>query len=185
MRFLHEHGLRVVTVPDRFGAVADPRGLDPDTLDADLTARGTIAREADPDGLLELDVDVLVPAAIEGVLHTDIAPRVRARVVVEGANGPTTPEADTILAAQGTLVVPDILANASGVIVPYFERVQANQTYWWSHAEVESRLEDRMLDGWCAVTGFAAEHALSLRTAATTLAVERVADALRLRGLYP
>jgi glutamate dehydrogenase (NAD(P)+) len=130
-------------------------------------------------------VDLLVPAAVEGVLTRENAPRVRARVVVEGANGPTTPEADAVLAERDVLVVPDILANAGGVVVSYFEWVQANQAYWWTQGEVEARLRERMLGAWEAVTAYAADHRLSLRTAATAMAVERVATAHSLRGLYP
>ena len=109
----------------------------------------------------------------------------RARVVVEGANGPTTTEADRQLAANGVLVVPDILANAGGVVVSYFEWVQANQAYWWSEAEVEARLADRMTSAWQQVVAEADRCDLPLRTAATCLAVRRVAEAHQLRGLYP
>jgi glutamate dehydrogenase (NAD(P)+) len=141
--------------------------------------------ELDGTALLELEVDVLVPAAVEGVLTAENAPRVRATVVVEGANGPTTPEADAIMAGNDILVVPDILANAGGVVVSYFEWVQANQAYWWTEREVEARLKERMLGAWEAVSEYAADKELSLRTAATAMAVERVASAHTLRGLYP
>jgi len=104
---------------------------------------------------------------------------------VEGANGPTSPAADRVFAANGQLVVPDILANAGGVIVSYFEWVQANQAYWWNAAEVEAKLAERMQTAWQQVVDYAAQRSLSLRTAATVLAVERVAEAHRLRGLYP
>ena len=106
-------------------------------------------------------------------------------MIVEGANGPTTPDADRILNDAGKLVVPDILANAGGVIVSYFEWVQANQAYWWRADEVEARLAERMLTAWEHVTAHAAKLDLPLRTAATCLAVERVAQAAQLRGLYP
>jgi glutamate dehydrogenase (NAD(P)+) len=135
--------------------------------------------------LLELDVDLLVPAAVEGVIHVGNADRVKARLIVEGANGPTSTDADAILSSNGQLVVPDILANAGGVVVSYFEWVQGNQAYWWSLSEVESRLADKMLDAWNSVTSYASEKELSLRSAATCLAVERVANAHRMRGLYP
>jgi glutamate dehydrogenase (NAD(P)+) len=130
-------------------------------------------------------VDLLVPAAVEGVLHEENAPRVRAAVIVEGANGPTSPAADRILASKGTLVVPDILANAGGVIVSYFEWVQANQAYRWTVSDVESRLGERMQGAWRDVNEYSSSRGLTLRTAATSLAVERVAQAHRLRGLYP
>jgi glutamate dehydrogenase (NAD(P)+) len=143
------------------------------------------ASPIDAGDLLELAVDLLVPAAVEGVLHAGNADRVRARLVVEGANGPTTSEADDILAARGVTVVPDILANAGGVIVSYFEWVQANQAYWWTEDEVEARLADRMIGAWRYVLDHAKTHQLTLRAAATSLAVQRVAEAHRQRGLYP
>ena len=189
-RFLAEAGLRVVGVSDQYGAVAAGRGLDVAALERHVDRTGTVVGFAGADQipgpeLLELDVELLVPAAIECVLTAENAPRVRARVIVEGANGPTTPDADAVFAARDQLVVPDILANAGGVIVSYFEWVQANQAYWWSAGEVEDRLADRMLRAWERVRDHAAERGLGLRTAATVLAVERVAQAHRQRGLYP
>ncbi|MRG59539.1 glutamate dehydrogenase [Agromyces sp. CFH 90414] len=189
-RFLAEAGVRVRAVSDQYGAVANDGGLDVEALIAHVRETGSVvgfaeADELDRDAVLTADVDLLVPAAVEGVLHEANAADVRAKVVVEGANGPTTPAADRILREQGVLVVPDILANAGGVIVSYFEWVQANQAYWWRADEVESRLEERMLNAWEHVLGYAGARGLSLRTAATALAVERVAEAHRLRGLYP
>jgi glutamate dehydrogenase (NAD(P)+) len=119
------------------------------------------------------------------VLHAGNAAGVRARIVVEGANGPTTPAADEILGANGILVVPDILANAGGGVVSYFAWVSANQAYWWNEKQVEDRLAERMLATWDAVRGYALREGLNLRDAATTLAVQRVADAHTVRGLYP
>lgn len=189
-RFLAQSGLKVRAISDQYGAVRNDGGLDVEALAAYVDLTGSVvgftgADEFDSAELLELDVDLLVPAAVEGVLHEENAPRVRAAVVVEGANGPTSPVADTIMAEQGTLVVPDILANAGGVVVSYFEWVQANQAYWWNEDEVELRLEQRMLAAWHGVREYAAQRKLSLRSAATSLAVERVAEAHRLRGLYP
>nr|MDT0523513.1 hypothetical protein [Streptomyces sp. DSM 41633] len=123
--------------------------------------------------------------AVEGVIHAGNAGQIKATVVVEGANGPTTPEADRLLNEAGTLVVPDILANAGGVIVSYFEWVQANQAYWWGVDEVEARLAERMLSAWEHVSAHAEKLRLPLRAAATCLAVELVAQAGQLRGLYP
>jgi len=189
-RFLAESGVRVVAVSDQYGAISAGSGLDIAELEKHVDEAGTVTGfPGSPDipheTLLELDVDLLVPAAVEGVLHRDSADRVRARVVVEGANGPTSPEADRLLAANDVLVVPDILANAGGVIVSYFEWVQANQAYWWSEAEVTERLAARMRLAWDHVIAHAATYQLSLRTAATCLAVQRVAEAHQLRGLYP
>jgi glutamate dehydrogenase (NAD(P)+) len=189
-RFLAEAGVRVVAVSDADGAVIAAEGLDIAELGRHVDATGSVAGFAGGDPLpagelLELEVDVLVPAAVEGVLHGGNAARVRASIVVEGANGPTTNEADAILAEADVLVVPDILANAGGVIVSYFEWVQANQAYWWSEAEVDQRLTERLTVAWDSVIDYATRDRISLRSAATALAVRRVAEAHRLRGLYP
>lgn len=189
-RFLAEAGVRVHAVSDIDGAVYASGGLDVPALIEHAARTGSVAGFAggeaiDPGEMLELEVDLLVPAAVEGVLTADNAPRIRARMVVEGANGPTTKAADVVLAERGVLVVPDILANAGGVVVSYFEWVQANQAYWWTEAEVEERLRDRLTASWFAVRDYAREHRLSLREAATSLAVRRVTEAHRLRGLYP
>ena len=189
-RFLAEAGTRVVAVSDQYGAVLAEGGLDIAALEAHVDATGSVVGfaggEAVPaETVLEAEVDLLVPAAVEGVLRADNAGRVRAKVIVEGANGPTTPEADRILQDADRLVVPDILANAGGVIVSYFEWVQANQAYWWSESEVEDRLAERMLAAWDSVNAAATRLDVPLRTAATCLAVERVAQAHQLRGLYP
>lgn len=189
-RFLDEAGVTVVAVSDQYGAVRHAEGLDLAALEAHVDDTGSVVGfdggvAIDNDTLLCLDVDLLVPAAVEGVLHAGNAGSVRARVIVEGANGPTTTEADRLLAASGVLVVPDILANAGGVVVSYFEWVQANQAYWWSEAEVEARLADRMTSAWQQVLTEANRRDLPLRTAATCLAVRRVAEAHQQRGLYP
>lgn len=189
-RFLQDAGMRVVAVSDQYGAIRADSGLDIAALAAHVDATGSVigfvgADESSNEGLLAADVDLLVPAAVEGVIHAGNAAQVKAAVVVEGANGPTTGEADRLLNEAGTLVVPDILANAGGVIVSYFEWVQANQAYWWGADEVEARLAERMLTAWEHVSAHAAQRRLSLRTAAMCLAVERVAQAGQLRGLYP
>lgn len=189
-RFLAEAGISVVGVSDQYGAIYNAKGIDIVDLETFVDANGKVsgfsgAEEIDGDAVLELDVDLLVPAAVEGVLRADNAPRVKAKLIVEGANGPTNPEADSILAANGTIVVPDILANAGGVLVSYFEWVQANQAYWWSAVEVEARLAERMQYAWEQVHGYAQTRGISLRSAATAMAVERVAKAHEQRGLYP
>jgi glutamate dehydrogenase (NAD(P)+) len=189
-RFLHNAGVRVVAVSDERGGILDPAGLDVPTLEEHVDRSGTVidypgVAVIDNDTLLTLDVDLLVPSAVEGVLHRDNAQLVRASVVVEGANGPTTTEADRVLADRGVLIVPDILANAGGVVVSYFEWVQANQAYWWTQNQVEARLAQRMTEAWDQVLTEAESRQLPLRTAATCLAVRRVAEAHKLRGLYP
>jgi glutamate dehydrogenase (NAD(P)+) len=189
-RFLAESGMRVHAVSDVDGAVWSDRGLDLDALDEHVRRTGSVggfslAEPITQTELLEADVDVLVPAAVEGVVTSENAHRIRAQIVVEGANGPTTADADTILQDRDVLVVPDILANAGGVIVSYFEWVQANQAYWWSEDDVNARLTERLTSTWDAVIGYAARHDLPLRQAAMALAVHRVTEAHRLRGLYP
>jgi glutamate dehydrogenase (NAD(P)+) len=189
-QFLADGGARVVAVSDQYGGVKNDAGLDVTALRAHVAATGSVVGfpEADPVGnaeLLALDVDVLVPAAVEDVLDEDTARTVKARWVVEGANGPTTSEGDQVLAERGITVVPDILANAGGVVVSYFEWVQANQAYWWTEAEIEERLEHRMRSAYLAVSERARADGTGLRDAALAIGVHRVADAHRLRGLYP
>ncbi|MEO6942058.1 MAG: Glu/Leu/Phe/Val dehydrogenase [Terrimesophilobacter sp.] len=188
--FAFEAGLTVVAVSDEYGGLYSASGIDIAKLGAHVDETGSVVGFAGADALdggalLELEVDLLIPAAVEGVIHENNAPHVKAKVIVEGANGPTTPSADAILEARGCIVVPDILANAGGVIVSYFEWVQANQAYWWREDEVASRLEERMLGAWTRVHDFAGKRGVSLRGAATAIAVERVVEAHTIRGIYP
>jgi glutamate dehydrogenase (NAD(P)+) len=190
-QYLHDAGCRVVAVSDVAGGVYDPTGLDTAGLARHLRSGATsVVGYPGTDTitnteLLELDVDVLVPAALEGVIHEENASRVRARFVVEGANGPTTPDADTILADNGVLVVPDILANSGGVAVSYFEWVQDLQAYFWTEDEVNDKLKTLMERAYGQVSNLAAERKVSMRVAAQMIGVGRVAEAHRTRGLYP
>ncbi len=189
-RFLHDAGTRVTAVSDESGGVFRSDGLDIAALIRHVEKTGNVVGfdggdPIDNTALLALDVDVLVPAAIEGVLNAETAGQVKARWVVEGANGPTTSEGDRILAERGVIVVPDILANAGGVVVSYFEWVQANQAYWWTEREIEDRLEHRMTTAHRAVAALAQAESISLRDAALTIGVRRVAEAHQIRGLYP
>lgn len=189
-QYLSDAGCRVVAVSDVTGGVYSATGLDVADLRAWVTESGGVHgyRHADAlghDELFELDVDVLVPAALEGVLTAANAPRVKARLIVEGANGPTTPEADEIFAANGTTIVPDILANAGGVIVSYLEWVQNMQAYSWSANEVEVKLRDLMEQAFGEVKSVSAERGVTLREAAHVIGVGRVAEAHQMRGLYP
>ncbi len=188
--FLHDAGIRVLAISDQYGAVFQQGGIDVHALAAHVDRTGSVvgfpaAEVLDRDLLLELDVTVLVPAAVEGVLTEDNAPRVKASLIVEGANGPTAPAADAIFEDRGILVVPDILANAGGVLVSYFEWVQGNQAYWWTGDDVEQRLRERMVGTWEFLLAKSQEEGRTLRKAATSLAVGRVAKAHRVRGLYP
>ncbi|MFW5951257.1 MAG: Glu/Leu/Phe/Val family dehydrogenase [Gemmatimonadota bacterium] len=187
-RFLAERGARVVAVSDVEGGIHDEAGLDVGRL-VQLVARGESVVRLDGgerisnDDLLTLDVDVLVPAALGGVLHRWNARHVRAKLVVEGANAPTTPAADAILAERGITVVPDILANAGGVTVSYFEWVQNLQQFRWTAEKVDQELRAIMTRAYDAVRDTAVDHGTSLRTAAFMVAIRRVARAVQVRGV--
>jgi glutamate dehydrogenase (NAD(P)+) len=188
--FYAEAGARVEAVSDEFGGVHRDGGLDIRRLVEHVAKTGSIVGfdggdPIDNADLLTCDVDVLVPAAVEGVLTHANATQVKARWVVEGANGPTTERADAILAERGVVVVPDVLANAGGVVVSYFEWVQAQQAYWWTEHEIEERLAQRMHLAYVAVADLARRKGVTLRDAALLLSVQRVATAHRTRGLYP
>lgn len=182
-------GMKIVAVSDKFGGIHDPDGLDV----ADLLEHSRLHRSLReyPRGtrisneeLLTLDCDVLVPAALENVITHKNADDIKAKIIVEGANGPTTAKADEILARKGTLVVPDILANAGGVTVSYFEWVQDRGGYFWDEEMVNHRLERIMVESFAAVAQMADQHGVTLRTAAYMVAVNRVASVHRLRGMY-
>ncbi|HET6780465.1 MAG TPA: Glu/Leu/Phe/Val dehydrogenase, partial [bacterium] len=187
---MHDQGCRVVAVSDVQGGIYNPDGLDPRAALDYLKETGSVAgfpgSEAVSNAeLLELPCDFLVPAAIEGQITGENAARIKARIIVEGANGPTTPDADEILQERGVFVVPDILANAGGVIVSYFEWVQDLASFFWSEAEINERLERIMEQSFDGVAGLAKEREIDLRTSALLFAVRRVADALMTRGIYP
>ena len=189
-RCLGEMGCSIVAVSDSGGGVYNPRGLDVELLGRAKRETGSCTGYPGADSvtnteLLGLPVDVLVPAATEGQINESTAPSVKARLVVEGANGPTTPEADDILADKGALVVPDILANAGGVIVSYFEWVQDFQSYFWDLAQVRGSLERLLRQAFSDVAGRADHDRVDLRAAAMSLAVGRVAEAVQARGIYP
>lgn len=189
-RMLHDQGCRVVAVSDLHGGVLNERGLNPEAIEIHKRESGSVADapRTEPitnEDLLELNVDVLIPAALEGVINESNADRLRAKVIVEGANGPMTPKADRILNERGTFIVPDILANAGGVTVSYFEWVQDLQAYFWSEDEVNVKLRQIMESSFLDVYGLAQTKGLTMRQSATILAVTRVAEAHRLRGLYP
>jgi glutamate dehydrogenase (NAD(P)+) len=189
-RLLHLRGARVIAITDIDGGVYDADGLDVPRLSRFLTEHGTVAgapgtTPIDNESLFALDVDVLVLAALEGQITAANAGSVRARILAEAANGPVAPEADPVLARNGVVVLPDILCNAGGVIVSYFEWAQNRAALAWTLAEVNQRLRTQMLAAADAVWERAARDGISPRLAAHVIAVERVADATRLRGLYP
>ncbi|HEY3265478.1 MAG TPA: Glu/Leu/Phe/Val dehydrogenase [Armatimonadota bacterium] len=183
-------GARILAVSDVHGAVHNDKGLDIPALAAHAAAGKPVAEF--PGGetvtnseLLTLSCDVLVPAALENQITASNAGAVRAKMIVEGANGPLTTEADRILHAAGVTVVPDILANAGGVLVSYFEWVQDISQLFWTLDEVNDRLDKRMRDAYIQVSNLAQKHSVDLRTAALALGVGRTADATRKRGIYP
>ena len=190
-QYLSAAGCRVVAVSDVKGGVYNPGGLDPGALMRHLAAGAdTVVGFPDTETitnaeLLELDVDVLIPAALEGVVTAENAGRVRARMIVEGANGPVSAEADPILAQHGVIVVPDILANAGGVVVSYFEWVQGLQEYFWKEPEVNSKLRDIVTRAFNETWYVYEERQTTMRNAAYGVAVGRVSEATVTRGLYP
>jgi glutamate dehydrogenase (NAD(P)+) len=182
-------GAKIVGVSDWKGGVYNAKGLDVAALLKHAAQHKTV--DGFPGGepltneeLLALDVDVLVPAALENQLTEDNAGAVRAKIVVEGANGPTTPEAHQMLHERGVLVVPDILANAGGVTASYFEWVQNRHGYYWSETEVNDRLEAKMIEAFEAVLASSTKYKVDMRTAAYAVAIARVGNVTRLRGMY-
>lgn len=188
-QLLAREGCRVTAISDRTGAFHNPKGIDVD--DAINWVRQHRTLEAYPkaeaitnDELLTLDVDVLVPAALENVITTKNASQVKARIICEGANGPTTAGADSVLDEKGVFVVPDILANAGGVTVSYFEWVQNRGGYYWDEATVNDRLRNIMVHSFADVLKLSKQHKVNMRTAAYMVAISRVATVHRLRGIY-
>jgi glutamate dehydrogenase (NAD(P)+) len=183
-------GVRVVAVSDSGGGVHSGGGLDVDALTALKKEGGAIAdygaaQVLTNDDLLTLEVDLLVPCALEAQITAANATRVRARVIAEGANAAVDPEAEAVLTENGVLIVPDILANAGGVVVSYFEWVQNLEAFFWARGEVNARLREVMARGYDAVRTKAQAEKLSLREAAYQIAVRRVAEASEVRGIYP
>jgi glutamate dehydrogenase (NAD(P)+) len=185
-RELAELGYKVVAVADARGAVGDPRGLDIPALCAHQERTGWVSGfpGAEPVAdVLAVPCDVLLPCAMEHVITAANAHLIRARLIVEGANGPCEPEADRILAERGVLVVPDVLANAGGVIVSYFEWVQNREGLYWSLADVNARLAERLEDAYQRVAALAAKRSISMRKAAYCMAIEKIATGMVMRGV--
>jgi len=188
-RLLHEAGARMVAVSDREGAIRNDRGIDVHALLKHHAEARTVtgfkgAEPMDPAELLTMAVDILVPAATDNQITEHNAAKVRAKVVVEGANGPTTPEADPILLSNGVLVVPDILANAGGVTVSYFEWVQNRIGYYWREREVNEKLVEYMTHAFQAVFATTDKYKTNPRIGAYILALDRVSQAQHYRGFY-
>jgi glutamate dehydrogenase (NAD(P)+) len=189
-QLLSEAGARVVAVQDHAGAVYRAGGLDVAALLQHHSANGTVVGSVgtetlDHDQFWQTPCDVLIPAALENQITADNAHHIQARLIVEGANGPSTTQADDILAERGVVTVPDVLANAGGVIVSYFEWVQDFSSFFWTEAEINERLEHIMLGAFQAIWDLADERGVSLRTATFIIACQRILTARDMRGLYP
>jgi len=180
-------GCRVLAVSDSRGGVVNMKGLNAAAAVKHKTETGRVeglpgTEPISNEDLLELKVDILIPAALEKVISEANADRIKARIVAEAANGPTTPEADAILQQKGVFVIPDFLCNAGGVIVSYFEMVQNRQSYYWEEAEVHQRLDCKITKSFYEVLSVSEARSIDMRTAAYYVAVQRVAEAMRLRG---
>lgn len=191
-KLLAERGCTIVAISDRDAAVRNDRGIDVESAVAYVRKHKTLAGWSRGNGdeisnqqLLMSDCDVIIPAAMENTIDAEIAPHIKARIVAEGANGPTTPAADEIMRENGVTVLPDILANAGGVTVSYFEWVQGLQNYFWTKKEVEDELQKIMEKAFAEVDHLRKERRCDYRTAAYTIAIDRVAEACRLKGLFP
>jgi glutamate dehydrogenase/leucine dehydrogenase len=190
-KLLHdEQGAKIVALSDSRGGITNPAGMNPHEVDAYKAKTGSVvgfpgSTPISNDELLQAPVDILIPAALENQITTANADKIQAKIVAEAANGPTVPEADTILFEKKIHVLPDILANAGGVTVSYFEWAQDIQGFFWTLQEVNSRLERVMVESYAQVHQVAEERRVHNRTAAYVLAIQRVVDAMRLRGIYP
>ena len=189
-QLMAERGYRIVAVSDSRGGVANPMGLDVSGIVAHKTETGSVVgftggERIDNKSLLEYDCDVLVPAALEKVITAENAPHIKAKIVAEAANGPTLPEADKILFERGVTVLPDILANAGGVTVSYLEWVQDLQENFWEEEEINERLKRKMQRAFRETYDQAQRLQIDMRRGAYAVAVTRVAEATKLRGLYP
>ena len=188
-RLLHEAGYRVVAISDVHGGIYNPLGINiPEALEYLRTTRSFEGYEGvdfvNNQELLELECDVLVPAATENQINSQNADKIKCKVLAEGANGPTTAAADEVLHEKGIFVIPDILANAGGVTVSYFEWVQDRMGYFWREDVVNERLQDKMVASFNDLCRYAAAHSVDTRTAAYMLAIDRVAYDTRMRGIY-
>lgn len=187
--YLSQMGAKVVAASDFSGCLIDPDGLDIPGLMECVEKHACVikhpGKQIDRDELLFQEVDVLIPAALEDQIHQKNAHKIKARVIVEGANGPVTPEADEILEKQGVDVIPDILANAGGVVVSHLEWVQAISGLYWEEEQVNAELERKMVKSFKEVWEKATKRKISLRCAAYLLAIERIAEVYRYRGIFP
>jgi glutamate dehydrogenase/leucine dehydrogenase len=186
---LHDLGAKIVAVTDWKGGVYNPAGLDVDALIGWTTTHKTVAGFPKGDALdgpkiFELEVDILIPAALENQITMANAPKIKAKIIAEGANGPTMPDADNYLHEKGVFIIPDILANAGGVTTSYFEWVQDRYGYFWEEKEVNDRLERKMVEAFNSVLGTSLHYKCDMRQAAYIVAINSVATVTKLRGMY-
>jgi glutamate dehydrogenase (NAD(P)+) len=186
---MHEYGYKIIGVADIYGGVFNPSGIDIPRLLEYVGEHKTLAgfeggESIGSQEILEQECEVLLPAATESVINGENAHKIKARILVEGANSPTTPAADEILFDRGVFVIPDILANAGGVTVSYFEWVQDRQGYFWAEDKVNNRLMQIMVSAFNDVVSYAGKHNVNNRIAAYMLAIDRVAFSIKLRGIY-
>lgn len=183
---MHDAGAKVVGISDAYGALHDPDGLDIDYLLDRRDSFGTVTKlfnnTISNKELFELDCDIIVPAAVENQITQDNAHNIKASIVVEAANGPTTMEATKILTERGILLVPDVLASAGGVTVSYFEWVQNNQGYYWSEEEIDKKLHEIMIRSFNSIYNTAETRRVDMRLAAYMVGVRKMAEASRFRG---
>ena len=189
-RLLHEDGAKVIAMSDSKGGIRSTGGLDPAKVLAHKERTGSVQNYPEADNitnaqLLETETDILVPAALENQITLENATKIKTKMLAEAANGPTTPGADEVLHKNGVFLIPDILANAGGVTVSYFEWVQGLYSFFWDEGEVNRHLERKMTQAFREVLSVAARYKINMRTAAYILAVGRVAEATRVRGIYP
>jgi glutamate dehydrogenase (NAD(P)+) len=187
---LAQRGVRIVGLADRYGSIHNPRGIDLAALQKHMATGKRLvdfpqAERIPDDEFLTLPCTILVPAAVERVITEHNASRLRCRVLAEAANGPTTPEADVVLSDSDIFIIPDVLCNAGGVTVSYFEWVQDMQQFFWSETQVNQKLEELMLKAFHQLRNLAVKHDFAMRTAALSLGIQKVAKEKLRRGLYP
>jgi len=188
-KILHDLGFKIIALADISGAILNKKGIDPYKLSDFIKEKSLSdypeAEKIDPSKFFEIKCDILVPAALENQITEKNAAAIKAKILAEGANAPTTPDADPILKDNNIFIIPDVLCNSGGVTVSYFEWVQGNDAYFWSKRKVNLQLRDIMEKAFYEVYDFSKDKKLDMRSAALALAVSRVAEAMRIRGIYP
>jgi glutamate dehydrogenase (NAD(P)+) len=189
-RIFHDHGAKVIAIQDVNGTIHNASGINPYDVLEHIAKTGSIAgyknaEVIDPKDFWEIETEFLIPAALEKQITVENANKIKAKIIVEGANGPTTPQADDILSDKGTIIIPDVLANAGGVTVSYFEWVQDFSSFFWTEDEINKRLEKIMIEAFKGIWDVATDKKVTMRTATFITACTRVLEARALRGLYP